>query len=124
MKKLLSIMLVAILLVAVLAIPASAMHWEEGETNSTASDAVTDESVTDRSADGESGEDGSTDVSDKKESTAFEKVFQVIMIVIMSIGVLGLPLYFWLNSRKKRLLSEYNESNGDDGNESEKSDSE
>lgn len=124
MKKLLSIMLVATLLVAVLAIPASAMHWEEGETNSTASEAVTDESVTDRSADGESGEDESTDVSDKKESTAFEKVFQVIMIVIMSIGVLGLPLYFWLNSRKKRLLSEYNESNGDDGNESEKSDSE
>ena len=124
MKKLLSIMLVAILLVAFLAIPASAMHWEEGETNSTASDAVTDESVTDRSADGESAENESTDVSDKKESTAFEKVFQVIMIVIMSIGVLGLPLYFWLNSRKKRLLSEYNESNGDDGNESEKSDSE
>ena len=39
----------------------------------------------------------------------FETIFQVISVVIMSIGILGLPAYFWLNARKKRLMQEYEE---------------
>lgn len=38
--------------------------------------------------------------------SAFEKVFQVIFIAVMSIGVLGLPAYFYLESRKKRIAKE------------------
>ena len=61
------------------------------------------------------GESDTSDVSDStaKESSAFEKVFQVLFIVIMTVGVLGLPFYFWLNSKKKRALNEAEES--DDG---------
>lgn len=86
-------------------VPAEAPDVSEDETTYAASDVVTNESA--------------ADTSGKNGSTAFEKVFQVIMIVVMSIGVLGLPLYFWLNSRKKRLISEYNESKENDGSEGE-----
>ena len=34
-------------------------------------------------------------------------VFQVLFIAIMSIGVLGFPLYLYLNSRKKRIYAEH-----------------
>lgn len=43
----------------------------------------------------------------------FDKIFQVLYIVIMTVGILGLPFYFWLLSRKKRLLSEYEENEND-----------
>ncbi len=36
-----------------------------------------------------------------------DKIFQVLYILIMAFGILGLPLYFWLYARKKRLLQEY-----------------
>ena len=39
----------------------------------------------------------------------FDKVFQILSLVIMTVGILGLPLYFWLITRKKRLLKEYEE---------------
>ncbi len=32
-----------------------------------------------------------------------EKVFQIIFLVVMSLGILGLPVYFVLNARRKRL---------------------
>lgn len=49
-----------------------------------------------------------------KEGTAVEKVFQVLFMVIMTVGIVGLPLHFWLNARKKNALNEYNESNEDE----------
>lgn len=42
-------------------------------------------------------------------ASALDKAFGTFTIVVMSIGILGLPAYFWLNSRKKRLLAEYEE---------------
>ena len=54
--------------------------------------------------------------SDTSEETnvyvpnAFEKVFQVIFIAVMSIGLLGLPLFFFLNSRRKRIVESDKES--------------
>ena len=41
-------------------------------------------------------------------------IFQVLFIAIMSIGILGLPLFFYLNSRKKRIRDEFNEKNEND----------
>lgn len=38
-----------------------------------------------------------------------ETAIQIVFLVIMSIGILGLPLYFVLNSRRRRLLEEYEE---------------
>lgn len=38
-----------------------------------------------------------------------ETAIQIVFLVIMSVGILGLPLYFVLNSRRKRLLEEYEE---------------
>lgn len=48
------------------------------------------------------------------ESTAFEKVFQTASVVIMTIGVVGLPVYFWLNWRKRRVASETDDSSESD----------
>ena len=39
----------------------------------------------------------------------FEKIFQVLFLLIMTVGILGLPLYYYLNARKKRLMEEYEE---------------
>lgn len=44
-----------------------------------------------------------------------EKVFQVASLVIMTFGIVGLPLYLYLNARRKRLLNEYNEENCKEG---------
>ncbi len=43
-----------------------------------------------------------------------ETAIQIVFLVIMSIGILGLPLYFVLNARKKRLLEEYEENQSED----------
>ena len=48
---------------------------------------------------------------------AFETVFEIIFIVIMTIGILGLPAYFWLNTRRKRLAQEYEEKQSDNETE-------
>lgn len=37
----------------------------------------------------------------------FDKVFQILFLAIMSIGILGLPLYYYLNYRRKRLMSDF-----------------
>ena len=36
----------------------------------------------------------------------FEKIFQVLFVLIMTVGILGLPLYYYLNARKKRISEE------------------
>lgn len=38
-----------------------------------------------------------------------DKVFQVIFMIIMTVGILGLPAYYVLNSRRKRVISEFEE---------------
>ena len=75
-----------------------------GESNDANSESATTESTDENNA--------------PIESTVFEKVFQVLFIVIMTVGIVGLPLYFWLNSKKKNALQEYNENNdNEDENE-------
>ena len=34
------------------------------------------------------------------------KVFQILFVAVMSIGILGLPLYFYLMFRRKRIIEE------------------
>lgn len=38
-----------------------------------------------------------------------DKVFQIVFLIIMSVGVLGLPLYYFLNSRRQRIIAEFDE---------------
>ncbi len=71
---------------------------------------------TDESDSSDGSEDSvSTDVSEGgedeqkvAETSVFEKIFQVLFIFIMSVGLLGLPAFYWLNSRRKRIAEEYN----------------
>lgn len=42
-----------------------------------------------------------------------EKIFQVVSVVIMTFGIVGLPAYFFLDSRRKRLAEEFEEKNDD-----------
>lgn len=35
-----------------------------------------------------------------------DKFFQILFMAVMSVGILGLPLYFYLLARKKRISSE------------------
>ncbi len=66
----------------------------------------------------ETNEETSQDDNTTPAPNAFEKVVQVIFVIIMSMGILGLPLYFWLNSRKKRIAeSDPEKSNNDDETE-------
>ena len=44
-------------------------------------------------------------------------IFQVLFVAIMSIGILGLPLFFVLNSRKKRIYKETADNSSDDQTE-------
>jgi len=52
-----------------------------------------------------------SDASDITETSGTDKAFQTASLVIMTAGILGLPAYFFLNARKKRLLREYEEKN-------------
>ena len=45
------------------------------------------------------------------------KIFQGLFVGVMTIGLIGLPAYFWLNARRNRLLREYKETN--DNNDAE-----
>ena len=49
----------------------------------------------------------------------FEKIFQFLFLLIMTIGILGLPLFYYLNARKKRLLDEYQKNDQDNDNDDE-----
>lgn len=55
------------------------------------------------------------------ESGGFEKVFQILFIVIMTVGVAGLPLYYILNARKNKNAKE-DRDESDDENDSQSSD--
>ncbi len=44
-------------------------------------------------------------------ATVTDKIFQSASLGIMTIGIIGLPVYFILNMRKKRLMQEYEEEN-------------
>ena len=48
-----------------------------------------------------------------REISAYEKFFEVFSLVVMSIGLFGLPVYFVLNSRRNKLIKEqeYSEDN-------------
>lgn len=59
----------------------------------------------------------------KKETTVGEKIVQVIFIIVMTTGVIGLPLYFWLNKRKKAIAAEYDGSDKKDRPDEEDDDS-
>ena len=43
-------------------------------------------------------------------------IFQVLFVAIMSIGILGLPLFFYLNARKRRIYKESSETQKNDDN--------
>ncbi len=38
-------------------------------------------------------------------------VFQILFVAVMSIGILGLPLYFYLMFRRKRIVEESKQNN-------------
>ena len=44
-------------------------------------------------------------------------IFQVLFVAIMSIGILGLPLFFYLNARKRRIYKESPEMQKDNDND-------
>ena len=46
-----------------------------------------------------------------------ETIFQVIFVIIMTMGILGLPVYFWLNARRKRLNAEYEQNKNNKSDE-------
>ena len=119
MKKILSVFLVAILFAASFTVNVGAKNRNDGIAVFTVQNgfdkptASEGDFVNVQPSDAleEQNNDANNENNQMKpiESTAFEKVFQVFFIVIMSIGVLGLPLYFWLNSKKKKALEEYYE---------------
>ncbi len=43
-----------------------------------------------------------------------DHISQAIFIAVMSIGILGLPAYFWLNARRNKLLREFNDDESND----------
>ncbi len=48
-------------------------------------------------------DENSQEITDNNDGfNVFEKIVQVVFIIIMSMGILGLPVYYWLISRKKR----------------------
>ena len=51
-----------------------------------------------------------------------EKIFQVIFVIVMAIGILGLPAYFVLNARRKRISAEYYENNDENNDETDETD--
>ncbi len=130
MKKLLSVFLIAVLFAASFTVSVGAMHRTEDiitltvENDSDKPDVSEDDSANVQPSDAteEQNNDANNENNQAKpiEGTAFEKVFQVFFIVIMSIGVLGLPLYFWLNSKRKNALREYDENKDQDGENDDK----
>lgn len=56
---------------------------------------------------------------EKKELSAFEKVFQVFFVIIMTVGLIGLPLFYYLDKRRRRIAKEYDRKNGPSNESSE-----
>jgi len=65
--------------------------------------AAEDESTADASAESTSDENSADSGNEKYEPNGFERAMQVVGTVIMAIGVFGLPVYFILNARRKRI---------------------
>ena len=51
--------------------------------------------------------------------SAFEKVFQVFFVIIMTVGLIGLPLFYYLDKRRRRIAKEYDSKNGPSNESSE-----
>ena len=47
------------------------------------------------------------------ELSRIEKIFQGVLLVVIVVPILGLPLYFILDARRKRLLKEFNDKNSE-----------
>ena len=62
-----------------------------------------------------SNDTASADDNEKAALNSFEKIARTVSIVIISFSILGLPLYFYLDRRKKRMLNTNN--SGDDDKE-------
>ncbi len=80
---------------------------------------VSEDNASEDNASQEASAEGSDDESTAEpvESSTVEKVFQILFIVIMTVGIVGLPAYYWLNSRRKKALEEYNENQNNGENE-------
>ncbi len=50
-----------------------------------------------------------------------EKIFQVASMVIMTFGIVGIPIYLLLNARRKRIIKEFNDQNDKTKNDEAKS---
>ena len=46
-----------------------------------------------------------------------DTVFQILFILIMSIGILGLPLYFYLIARRNRIVNGFSQDKDDDSSD-------
>ena len=61
--------------------------------------------------------DDNTDDIEKKEVSWFNKIFQVIFMTVMTIGLVGWPAYILLNRRRRRIASENNLGDNEDEQE-------
>ena len=60
----------------------------------------------------ESNDDSESEqVGDKVESNVFEKIIQFIFVGILLISLIGLPLFYYLDKRRKRIAKEYSGNN-------------
>ncbi len=78
--------------------------------------AAEDESTADASAESTSDESDADNGNEKYEPNGFERAMQVVGTVIMATGVFGLPVYFILNARRKRIAK--SAAQGGNGDES------
>jgi cobalamin biosynthesis protein CobT len=84
---------------------------EDDASEGTASEGTVSEDNASQEASAEGSDDEST--AEPVESSTVEKVFQILFIVIMTVGIVGLPVYYWFNSKKKAMnTTDENEDNG------------
>lgn len=77
---------------------------------------------TDKGDNDSSEEESQTDSETKAGSSWVNKIFQMIFVAVMTIGIVGLPAYYILENRRKRLVRESESESGEnDGNEDESS---
>ena len=76
---------------------------------------VSEDNASEDNASQEASAEGSDDESTAEpvESSTVEMVVQILFIVIMTVGIVGLPVYYWFNSKKKAMnTTDENEDNG------------
>lgn len=69
-------------------------------------------------------DEASSNDDETNELSVFERIVQIFFIIVMTVGVLGLPVYYWLNARKKRITESDSVDNGDDSCDEPKEDAE